>query len=508
MKRWMIAMGCIIAALAVGIGLALAGKGKTADMEETEPERVSAVEIRETDKETVMDAAENGSVPNPEEENMEGREKSAKPSKEEVLAMRAAVLEGMSEEAVNRLTENIKVANIWMEQAYFYDDFFGRLADPESLYWNYVDEKGEIQIGWAFEDGVRYDGTDEAGRREFEEKYGAEVKAYNRLDGDDFIALMEEMRDSLESGLLKGDFDSLIENMRLAKETHDVLYMENIYHILHDMDYFLLRYGPEDVGKYTKDGGTVNKYYGVLDVYHSWAEPADETGPDQDKPGTVRVANPSWDYYIEASGETETAPLELVVLEQTKNEITDEEQWFAKNGLVLPDLNEEGYECFVHDDRVMIDIIKNGETEVTLDFSDYRYADDFRPEEMAFIGQEIHGAAVREGILYLSTFHYTYAESSPHTAYMTAVSLDDYRVLWKTEPLTCNSLNFEIVGDVILCGYGFTAEDDYLYQIDSKTGRRIGQTPLASMANYIVYKDGKLFVRTYHTDYVFQIGEE
>lgn len=127
-------------------------------------------------------------------------------------------------------------------KAYFYDDFFGRLADPESLYWNYVDEKGEIQIGWAFEDGVRYDGTDEAGRREFEEKYGAEVKAYNRLDGDDFIALMEEMRDSLESGLLKGDFDSLIENMRLAKETHDVLYMENIYHILHDMDYFLLRY--------------------------------------------------------------------------------------------------------------------------------------------------------------------------------------------------------------------------------------------------------------------------
>lgn len=187
-----------------GDWIGLGGKGENGGYGRNGPERVSAVEIRETDKETVMDAAENGSVPNPEEENMEGREKSAKPSKEEVLAMRAAVLEGMSEEAVNRLTENIKVANIWMEQAYFYDDFFGRLADPESLYWNYVDEKGEIQIGWAFEDGVRYDGTDEAGRREFEEKYGAEVKAYNRLDGDDFIALMEEMRDSLESGLLKG----------------------------------------------------------------------------------------------------------------------------------------------------------------------------------------------------------------------------------------------------------------------------------------------------------------
>jgi len=33
------------------------------------------------------------------------------------------------------------------------------------------------------------------------------------------------------------------------------------------MDYFLLRYGPEDVGKYTEDSSTVNKYYGVLNVY-------------------------------------------------------------------------------------------------------------------------------------------------------------------------------------------------------------------------------------------------
>ena len=40
-----------------------------------------------------------------------------------------------------------------------------------------------------------------------------------------------------------------------------------IYKILHDLDYFLLRYGIEDVGKYTKDGSVVAKYYGVLMVY-------------------------------------------------------------------------------------------------------------------------------------------------------------------------------------------------------------------------------------------------
>lgn len=55
--------------------------------------------------------------------------------------------------------------------------------------------------------------------------------------------------------------------MEKAEETHNVEYIENIYKIVHDMDYFLLRYGPEDVGKYTKDSSMLTKYYGVLNVY-------------------------------------------------------------------------------------------------------------------------------------------------------------------------------------------------------------------------------------------------
>ena len=38
------------------------------------------------------------------------------------------------------------------------------------------------------------------------------------------------------------------------------------------MDYFLLRYGIEDVGKYTRDDSVVSKYYGVLSVYSNWEE--------------------------------------------------------------------------------------------------------------------------------------------------------------------------------------------------------------------------------------------
>jgi hypothetical protein len=54
----------------------------------------------------------------------------------------------------------------------------------------------------------------------------------------------------------------------LATETHEMEYANEIYKIVHDLDYFLLRYGIEDVGKYTKDGSIVAKYYGVLNVYN------------------------------------------------------------------------------------------------------------------------------------------------------------------------------------------------------------------------------------------------
>lgn len=233
----------------------------------------------------------------------------------------------------------------------------------------------------------------------------------------------------------------------------------------------------------------------------------DEKEGGEEEPIFVSVSNPSWDYYIETPMETETTPLTLTVLEEKKNQITDEEKWFRENELELPDLNDEGYSCSIYGDRAMLDISRNGEAEATLDFSDYRYADDFRPEDRMFAEQEIRSAAVYEGVLYVSTFHYTYAETSPHNGYITAIDLEDYSVLWKTEALTCNSLNFEIIGDVILCGYGFTAEDDYLYQLDRKTGKRIGRILLASKADYVIFKDDKLFVRTYHTDYVFRVGD-
>lgn len=194
------------------------------------------------------------------------------PSADEVYAMRADVLAEMTDEEAARLKENIKVANLAMERAYLNDNLFNKLSDTENLYWNYIDQKGDIQIGWALTGDVEYDSSLGLTYEEFKEQYGEPVMVYNRFDADNFIILMQEMRDSLKSDLLKSDFDSLIENMELAKETHNVEYVKQIYYILHDMDYYLLRYGPEDVAQYTRDDSTILKYYGVLEVYKSGEE--------------------------------------------------------------------------------------------------------------------------------------------------------------------------------------------------------------------------------------------
>lgn len=190
------------------------------------------------------------------------------PTKDLVYEKREEVLEGMSEEEIYRLRENIKMLNLDYEHKHLYDNFFERIKDPKDLYWNYVDTAGEIQIGWAYDGEERYDESCGMTKTEWEASIGTPVMTKNDMDAEVFIKLMTELKSSVESGLLDEDFDNLISNMSQAKETHEVKYLEKVYHILHDMDYFLLRYGIDDVAPYTDDDSMVTSYYGVLEVYN------------------------------------------------------------------------------------------------------------------------------------------------------------------------------------------------------------------------------------------------
>lgn len=224
----------------------------------------------------------------------------------------------------------------------------------------------------------------------------------------------------------------------------------------------------------------------------------------------IHMENPSWEYYCAMEPASLAAPLKLTKLTQEANQITDTDDWFEKNNLSLNVEDSGKYGLGIPSDenggKCRIQVVDGEKGEVfELDFSDFEYAGDFKQSEKEFVRQQIRYAQIKDHILYLSIGHLTYAESSPHNAYVAAVDLAEKKMLWKSQPLVSNAANFVIKGDVLLCGYGFTAEPDYIYQLDLGSGKVIDKTAVKSKADYLILKDNILYVRTYNTDYTFRI---
>lgn len=231
----------------------IALSGCTTDEKNTSAETEISTETESNDEKT----EEEDSEPEP-------------PEREEVLAARELALEGISEEEAERLTENIKTANLVLEHAYMYDNIFGKLEDKDSLYWNYFDQTGEIQIGWAYEGDIdKKEVMEEENLTEedFYSKYGSPVVAENHYDAEAFAELLADMKSTVNNENLQNDLQQIIDNTKLAAETHEMEYANNIYKLVHDMDYFLLRYGPDDVGSYVQDKSMISRYYGTLSFY-------------------------------------------------------------------------------------------------------------------------------------------------------------------------------------------------------------------------------------------------
>lgn len=226
----------------------------------------------------------------------------------------------------------------------------------------------------------------------------------------------------------------------------------------------------------------------------------------EEAPASIRVENPSWDYYTAESVVSGTKPYTLQLVEESANEIIDTEEWRAEHELYYDPKDVEGNRlALIESGGTLVNIFEDGTCIAGLDFTDYMYAPDLVEADKEYVDETVHDAKIVNGILYVSIFHYTYAASAPSNAYIVAISLEDYSVIWKSKPLVCNSLNFEIVDDIIFCGYGFTAEADYLYQLDCITGCVLDKTELKSKPDYIIHVDNTLYVRTYNTDYEFEI---
>ena len=183
------------------------------------------------------------------------REQIKTPTQNEVESARAQALGGMTEEEIADFKSYVKNENQLWENRYF-SNFFSDIEDPNSMMWNVLEESGDVQCGWAEE----LDSNGNIVGR-------VPVIAYNEKGADMCVEELEQYYDMVQSDTLKQDIEDLIYNYRMAKDTHRWEYAAEIFHMYHDMDYYLLRYGREDVGKYTMDQSFVSRYYGVLHEY-------------------------------------------------------------------------------------------------------------------------------------------------------------------------------------------------------------------------------------------------
>ncbi|MDF2513192.1 MAG: hypothetical protein K0S04_3058 [Herbinix sp.] len=261
---------------------------------------------------------------------------------------------------------------------------------------------------------------------------------------------------------------------------------------------------------------------------------------------SVLLEEPPFSYFL-AHGKVnnkKAAALKLKVKSSKTNSITDEENWLKKNKLSLNTYEvpnsyrmlsgnlpeeidtkwngliitsafydksyiyciygsdfSEGYILNIYDYNTLKILY-------SLDFTNYKYSPKYIKSDYEYIQQRVNWAAIKDDILYVSHSHNTYAKSSNNmNAYITAIDLSDMSIIWRTKALVSNSNNFVIVDNVILCGYGFTDEKDYLYQINRNNGVTISKTSLKSAASYLVKKGNSLYVRTYNTDYILELGK-
>lgn len=120
--------------------------------------------------------------------------------------------------------------------------------------------------------------------------------------------------------------------------------------------------------------------------------------------------------------------------------------------------------------------------------------------------EEIRWAREANGVLYVENAHLTYARATRNrNAYLTAIDVARKKILWRSRALVANARTFVLAGDLIVSGYGFTAEPDFLYLLDRRTGRVLDRLEVPSAPEIVKRRGDLLYVRTYDRQVVARI---
>ena len=254
---------------------------------------------------------------------------------------------------------------------------------------------------------------------------------------------------------------------------------------------------------------------GILDHEFSRAK-ADEAEEEEsyDVVETIHVSDVDSKPFVSSLADKghEYSKVSLKQVSCTENEIIDTEDWFRRAGFNPPGNNsiDEKYTYVLTGDKgygtmsvVEISDRETGRLKYRFDFSDLLYAKGYEGND--FVDRGVRHCFITDDLLYVNIYHSTYAESCPDNAFIMCIDINSGETIWVSDKLTSNSGNFVRWGDNIITGYGFTAEDDYIYILNRYTGEVTDKIKVKKSPDYFAFVDGKLWVRTYSYDYVFDI---
>ena len=192
------------------------------------------------------------------------------------------------------------------------------------------------------------------------------------------------------------------------------------------------------------------------------------------------------------------SPLTLKIVSEEENGIDFANEWYESKQLSLPMVGKEWnnfyddeYQYIWSGDALYIYENISGNCLYVLEY----------PTDKWYIN--CNNACLLDDIFYGISVTNGYAQ--PDSCFMFAYDLKNNKLLWRSGDQTCNTMNFIVKKDVIICGYGFTSEKDYLYQLNLHTGEVIASLELKKQPDLLVPQDNMLYVHTYSYNYTIEM---
>ncbi len=236
---------------------------------------------------------------------------------------------------------------------------------------------------------------------------------------------------------------------------------------------------------------------------------------ESDGTGFHYMDNPSWDYYCDVEDAPQDAKVcTLTMVSDTSSDWINPDTWFANHAASQKYFPyDDGVYSYTGSEPVEYDFWYTDLTVTELDtdnsyefyLGDICNGPDQATGTYSHVNQYIQWAQVVDQTLYVSVCHHGYTEEEPNGGYILAIDLVSGTLLWKSKPQVSNADNFVVVGDTIICGYGYTAEPDNIYLLNRYTGEVAGSIPVRTAASWFEVNEDLLYVLTYNTDYTFRI---